>query len=161
MASILPELEVLHPFDRGRPECEVAQHPLPAAFGFLLDLLHDGLCRELLEVADDRTDVMSLTRPGDQVHVVAHDHPGMNDQPLVCNAMVQGVADQVGVFLSGEDIDPVHHGEGEEVGAFLVGQAVAVAGHEVKLGSADGHSPVFRTRTTRSSFVHPGNCNVG
>ena len=89
MASILPELEVLHPFDRGRPECEVAQHPLPAAFGFLLDLLHDGLCRELLEVADDRTDVMSLTRPGDQVHVVAHDHPGMNDQPLVSTVKVR------------------------------------------------------------------------
>ena len=132
MAAILPHLEELRAPRFPRGEGHDVQQPAPPAFRPSGDAVRDGLGRVPLEIADEIAEFLARFRIRQQVHVLAHDHPGVHHEPLVRDTMVQAVNQQLPVRWPREHVQPFHHREGEEVTVVRIADGVGVA-HAVKV----------------------------
>ena len=61
--------------------------------------------------------------------MVAHDAPGIENEAFFLLAVPEAVDKDIAVGFAGKDIDPFHHGKGDEVDGLLVPDFVAADAH--------------------------------
>ena len=118
---------------------EQLQHPLPSALHpVAVNGPKDARSRVLLQVPEDIRQGGALCRRGDQVNMVAHDHPGIKQQALLFLAIPETVHHDIPVILPCEDIHLPHRGKSDEVGAKRVVELVAAAHGTPKVAQCGG-----------------------
>jgi hypothetical protein len=58
--------------------------------------------------------------------MIGHDHPGMNQQSFIIDAVIKAVAKDIPVTLSGKNVSPLNDSRGKKIQLLLISDPVGL-----------------------------------
>lgn len=105
------------------------KHPLPPGLGFGIHRLQNFRGGKGLELLFDFRNAAIGLQLHQQVQVIRHQAPGINDQALLGYEMIKRMDDYLFVNGANEDIDPVNGVKGQEKAWLLLSRMIVFTSH--------------------------------
>jgi hypothetical protein len=105
-------------------------HPIPSGVHFLLDRFDDPRGREFFKIPLKMCRSVTLSGLYQQVHMAGHQAPGIYDDPLRIDKMVQCIHDDLLIGGTDEYVYPIDHIEREKKTGIPRIYGLAVMQHE-------------------------------
>src|SRR6185437_15718788 len=127
-AAVLPQMEFFYPPQGFTIVLEMTHHPVPAEVHLHLYRLENDRSSIFFEIPFEIGRRGGLPGPHDQVEMTGHKAPGIDDQPLGLDKVIERVGDSLLVSRPNEYVYFVHRIEGQKIGGidrkdrFLLGK---------------------------------------